>query len=171
MCPTVPDVQYLGRIWRNCGHCEFSCESEQVHGPLVMDPTSDMLYGSILVVDGWMDWWIEDAGSCRLVLRDGKPDIWKWELQNQWHAFGQHLKKGIMVGRRTSECSWSEGDLRLSSAVCYVHIDRAAVSFVRLDLLRRVLHRRSNSAVDETLLLMGWYLFCFVCTSVRTTTT
>ena len=71
-----------------------------------------------------------------------------------WAVSKERACVGVMVGRRTSECSWSEGDLRLSSAVCYVHIDRAAVSFVRLDLLRRILHRRSNSTVDRIVLLM-----------------
>jgi len=86
-----------------------------------------------------------------------------------WAASKERTSVGIMVGRRTSECSWSEGDLRLSSAACYAHIDRAAVSFVLLDLWWRVLHRRSNSSADDTVLLVDWCLFYFVCTSVRTT--
>lgn len=71
-----------------------------------------------------------------------------------WAASKERTSVGIMVGRRTSECSWSEGDLRLSSAACYAHIDRAAVSFVLLDLWWRVLHRRSNSSADDTVLLV-----------------
>jgi hypothetical protein len=51
-----------------------------------------------------------------------------------WAASKERTSGGIMVGLRTSECFWNEGDLRLSSAFCYVHTDRASYHLYDLTL-------------------------------------
>lgn len=71
-----------------------------------------------------------------------------------WAASKERTSVGIMVGLHASEWWWSESDLRLSSAFCYVHTDRASVSFVRLDFCRQVLRRISDSSSDKSVSLM-----------------
>lgn len=167
-CPTLPNVficskcrisekhlKKLQPLWARAGTRTFSCGSYERYA-IWIDPCCRWMNGLMdrrcwflpTGVEGWKIRYLE------MGIAKSMACIW---------ASKERTSVGIMVGRRTSECSWSEGDLRLSSAVCFVRIDRAALSFVRLDLLRRVLRRRSNCTLDGTVLLMdGWMDVCFV---------
>ena len=137
-------------VLATAGTRTFSCESHERYA-IWIDPSCRWM-------NGLMDRrsWFLPSGVEGWKIRYLEMGIAK-SMACIWAAAKERTSVGIMVGLRASECSWSESDLRLSSSFCYVHTDRASVSFARPDWCQ-VLHRRSNSSTDKTVSSMNWYL-------------